>query len=170
MTRHTCLRPHYFSSHLLSSLLISSTPLSLLSFLVFSCLYMSSLVLFCLVFILLLFFSLLFSSHLISFLHFSPLFSSLLFFSLHSSSLLHHPLESGDGNFHVLLMLRADVPEDVEEAHRLAGDIATAAISMGGTCTGEHGEPCLHIGWSEALHRRTPNISFLYLPLSPNLS
>lgn len=147
MTRHTCLRPHYFSSHLLSSLLISSTPLSLLSFLVFSCLYMSSLVLFCLVFILLLFFSLLFSSHLISCLHFSsPLFSSLLFFSLHSSSLLHHPLESGDGNFHVLLMLRADLPEDVKEAHRLAGDIATAAISMGGTCTGEHGESCLHIG------------------------
>ena len=47
---------------------------------------------------------------------------------------------TGDGNFHVLLMVRADVLEDVHEAHRLAGDIATAAISMGGTCTGEHGE------------------------------
>jgi D-lactate dehydrogenase (cytochrome) len=47
---------------------------------------------------------------------------------------------TGDGNFHVLLMVRADVLEDVHEAHRLAGDIATAAIEMGGTCTGEHGK------------------------------
>ena len=49
-------------------------------------------------------------------------------------------LASGDGNFHVLLMLRPGVPEDIAEAHRLAGDIALLAIEMGGTCTGEHGE------------------------------
>ena len=50
------------------------------------------------------------------------------------------PFCPGDGNFHALIMLRPDVAEDVKEAHRLAGDIAVAAISMGGTCTGEHGE------------------------------
>ena len=63
----------------------------------------------------------------------SPLLSSPLLSS-------HSPYTQGDGNFHVLLLLRPDVPGDVREAHRLAGDIATAAISMGGTCTGEHGE------------------------------
>jgi hypothetical protein len=57
--------------------------------------------------------------------------------------LTHHPLPSppllGDGNFHVLLMLRPGDKGDVDEAHRLAGDIALRAIEMGGTCTGEHG-------------------------------
>ena len=125
---------------------LSATPLLLFTSLIFSCLH---------------FFCLVLSCHVLS---------CLVFFSLHYSSLLHHLPESGDGNFHVLLMLRADVPEDVKEAHRLAGDIATAAISMGGTCTGEHGESCSQIGRCEALHRRTPNISFLYLPLSSNLS
>ena len=42
---------------------------------------------------------------------------------------------TGDGNFHVLLMVRADVLEDVHEAHRLAGDIATAAISTASDLT-----------------------------------
>ena len=37
-------------------------------------------------------------------------------------------------------MLRPGDPEDVKEAHRLAGDIALLAIKMGGTCTGEHGK------------------------------
>ena len=57
-----------------------------------------------------------------------------------SSGLSPFRLVPGDGNFHALIMLRPDVAEDVKEAHRLAGDIAVAAISMGGTCTGEHGE------------------------------
>jgi FAD/FMN-containing dehydrogenase len=68
----------------------------------------------------------------------TPLLTSPLLTSPHLSS--HCPDTPGDGNFHVLLMLRPDVSGDVREAHRLAGDIATAAISMGGTCTGEHGE------------------------------
>jgi D-lactate dehydrogenase (cytochrome) len=46
---------------------------------------------------------------------------------------------AGDGNFHVCIMLRPDVKEDVAEAHALAAAIATKAISLGGTCTGEHG-------------------------------
>jgi D-lactate dehydrogenase (cytochrome) len=36
-------------------------------------------------------------------------------------------------------MLNPDDPADVAEAHRLADNMALAAIEMGGTCTGEHG-------------------------------
>ena len=46
---------------------------------------------------------------------------------------------SGDGNFHVLIMLRPDSSDDRREAHRLATYMAERAISLGGTCTGEHG-------------------------------
>lgn len=46
---------------------------------------------------------------------------------------------AGDGNFHVLLMLKTGDERDKVEAHRLAGEIALSAIEMGGTCTGEHG-------------------------------
>ena len=45
----------------------------------------------------------------------------------------------GDGNFHAVLLLRPDHPEDLEEAHRIAGRIAERAIRLGGTITGEHG-------------------------------
>ena len=45
----------------------------------------------------------------------------------------------GDGNFHVLIMMRPDEPEDLREAHRLAHYMAEQAIALGGTCTGEHG-------------------------------
>ena len=46
---------------------------------------------------------------------------------------------AGDGNFHVFIMFRADVQEEVLEARRLAEDMARRAIRRGGTCTGEHG-------------------------------
>ena len=46
---------------------------------------------------------------------------------------------AGDGNFHVLIMFHPDDPKDVAEAKRLADDMATQAIALGGTCTGEHG-------------------------------
>ena len=46
---------------------------------------------------------------------------------------------AGDGNFHVFIMFRADVEEEVLEAKRLAEDMARRAIRRGGTCTGEHG-------------------------------
>ena len=94
-------------------------------------------------------------------------FTSLLLSSPLFSSQLHHLPGSGDGNFHVLLMLRADVPEDVKEAHRLAGDIATTAISMGGTCTGEHGESCLQIGWCDVKYYIDERLNF---PFSISLS
>jgi D-lactate dehydrogenase (cytochrome) len=46
---------------------------------------------------------------------------------------------AGDGNFHVVIMLRPDVKEDIAEAQELAAGIAMKAIALGGTCTGEHG-------------------------------
>ncbi|MDX2373247.1 FAD-binding protein [Psychrobacter sp. PP-21] len=45
----------------------------------------------------------------------------------------------GDGNFHVLLLVDADNPEEVATAEGIIGRLATRAIEMDGTCTGEHG-------------------------------
>lgn len=45
----------------------------------------------------------------------------------------------GDGNFHVIVVIS---PEDAEEMHRVESfndRLITRALSMGGTCTGEHG-------------------------------
>ena len=45
----------------------------------------------------------------------------------------------GDGNFHVLLLVDTDNPEEVKTAEELVGRLAKRAIDMEGTCTGEHG-------------------------------
>ncbi len=45
----------------------------------------------------------------------------------------------GDGNFHAILLLDPDKPEDLVEAKRLSHRMAERALRMGGTCTGEHG-------------------------------
>ncbi|WP_226622505.1 FAD-binding oxidoreductase [Alloyangia pacifica] len=45
----------------------------------------------------------------------------------------------GDGNFHAILLLDPDKPEDLAEAKRLSHRMAERALRMGGTCTGEHG-------------------------------
>ncbi len=45
----------------------------------------------------------------------------------------------GDGNFHVLLLLDPDSAEEQAKAETFLGRLAHRAISMGGTCTGEHG-------------------------------
>jgi D-lactate dehydrogenase (cytochrome) len=57
------------------------------------------------------------------------------------ASPLHCPIiaHAGDGNFHVLIMFDPKIPEERLEAQRLADLMARRAISMGGTCTGEHG-------------------------------
>ena len=57
------------------------------------------------------------------------------------ASPLHCPIiaHAGDGNFHVLIMFDPKLPEERVEAQRLADLMARRAISMGGTCTGEHG-------------------------------
>jgi D-lactate dehydrogenase (cytochrome) len=45
----------------------------------------------------------------------------------------------GDGNFHALLLIDMDTPEEVARADAFVGWLNDLAISMGGTCTGEHG-------------------------------
>ncbi|MGB0498517.1 MAG: FAD-binding oxidoreductase [Rubricella sp.] len=45
----------------------------------------------------------------------------------------------GDGNFHTLLLIDMDNPEEVAGAEGFVGWLNDLAISMEGTCTGEHG-------------------------------
>ncbi len=45
----------------------------------------------------------------------------------------------GDGNFHVLLLIDETDTEEVTRAERFVGWLNDLAISMDGTCTGEHG-------------------------------
>jgi len=45
----------------------------------------------------------------------------------------------GDGNFHLIFLIDRDRPEEIAEAERLNDRLVNRAITMGGTCTGEHG-------------------------------
>jgi D-lactate dehydrogenase (cytochrome) len=45
----------------------------------------------------------------------------------------------GDGNFHVLILIDPQRPEELAEAERLNRRIVQRALRMNGTCTGEHG-------------------------------
>ncbi len=45
----------------------------------------------------------------------------------------------GDGNFHVMLLVDPDRPEEIAEAETLNRRIVRRALAMDGTCTGEHG-------------------------------
>ena len=45
----------------------------------------------------------------------------------------------GDGNFHMLMLMDPANPTDLAEATRLHDLMVARALSLGGTCTGEHG-------------------------------
>jgi D-lactate dehydrogenase (cytochrome) len=45
----------------------------------------------------------------------------------------------GDGNFHVLILIDMEKPDEVERAEAFTGRLNRRAIEMEGTCTGEHG-------------------------------
>lgn len=45
----------------------------------------------------------------------------------------------GDGNFHAILLVRPDNPQEMAIAKQLAGRMAERALRLGGTITGEHG-------------------------------
>ena len=45
----------------------------------------------------------------------------------------------GDGNFHSVVLVDMDSPEEIEKANVFVGWLNELAISMDGTCTGEHG-------------------------------
>ena len=46
---------------------------------------------------------------------------------------------TGDGNIHAVIMIRSNDIEEVQKARNLSSKMALLAISLGGTCTGEHG-------------------------------
>ena len=45
----------------------------------------------------------------------------------------------GDGNFHLVLLVKRDDPAEVRQADQLNERLVRRALAMGGTCTGEHG-------------------------------
>lgn len=60
----------------------------------------------------------------------------------------------GDGNFHVLFVFDPDNPAEVAEAKRLNARVVDRALSMDGTCTGEHGVGLGKMQYLEAEHGR----------------
>lgn len=58
----------------------------------------------------------------------------------------------GDGNFHVLMLLDPDSPEEWEESQQLNRRLVHRAIEMDGTCTGEHGVGLHKMEFMQAEH------------------
>jgi len=58
----------------------------------------------------------------------------------------------GDGNFHAILLLERDNPDELARAKRVAGRMAERALAMGGTVTGEHGVGIGKRGYMQAEH------------------
>jgi len=59
---------------------------------------------------------------------------------------------AGDGNFHVGFMLNPNEPKEIVEAERLNQRLVHRALSLDGTCTGEHGVGCGKIDFLIAEH------------------
>jgi D-lactate dehydrogenase (cytochrome) len=59
---------------------------------------------------------------------------------------------AGDGNFHVVLPIDPEIPEDAERVDALNEAIVADALARGGTCTGEHGIGIGKIRHLEAEH------------------
>ncbi len=60
----------------------------------------------------------------------------------------------GDGNFHVLMLLDAENPQEWEESEHLNHRLVQRAIDMDGTCTGEHGVGLHKMEFMAAEHGR----------------
>lgn len=58
----------------------------------------------------------------------------------------------GDGNFHAILLIDPDRPEDWQRAKRIADTMAERALAFGGTVTGEHGVGMGKLHMMEAEH------------------
>jgi D-lactate dehydrogenase (cytochrome) len=59
---------------------------------------------------------------------------------------------AGDGNFHVGFVLNPNDPKEMAEAERLNQRLVHRALSLDGTCTGEHGIGCGKIDFLLAEH------------------
>ncbi|MFZ7089534.1 FAD-binding oxidoreductase [Primorskyibacter sp. 2E233] len=58
----------------------------------------------------------------------------------------------GDGNFHAILLIDPDRPDQLEAAKALSHRMGQRALQLGGTCTGEHGIGMGKTGLMEAEH------------------
>jgi len=58
----------------------------------------------------------------------------------------------GDGNFHLMILVRPDHEEDLIEAKALNEKLVKRALAMEGTCTGEHGIGYGKMGWLREEH------------------
>jgi len=71
-----------------------------------------------------------------------------------AASFLPAPIvgHAGDGNFHVCFVLNPSDPKEMAEAERLNERVVHRALSLDGTCTGEHGIGCGKIDFLIAEH------------------
>jgi D-lactate dehydrogenase (cytochrome) len=71
-----------------------------------------------------------------------------------AASFLPAPIvgHAGDGNFHVSFVLNPNDPTEMKEAGRLNERVVHRALSLDGTCTGEHGIGCGKIDFLIAEH------------------
>jgi D-lactate dehydrogenase (cytochrome) len=71
-----------------------------------------------------------------------------------AASFLPAPIvgHAGDGNFHVSFVLNPNDPREMKEAERLNERVVHRALSLDGTCTGEHGIGCGKIDFLIAEH------------------
>jgi len=71
-----------------------------------------------------------------------------------ATSFLPAPIvgHAGDGNFHVCFVLNPSDPKEMAEAERLNERVVHRALSLDGTCTGEHGIGCGKIDFLIAEH------------------
>jgi D-lactate dehydrogenase (cytochrome) len=58
----------------------------------------------------------------------------------------------GDGNFHAILLLDPENPDDLAEAKRLSHRMVERALDLGGTATGEHGVGMGKLDYMEREH------------------
>ena len=58
----------------------------------------------------------------------------------------------GDGNFHAILLMDTENPQEVEAAEALSARMSERALRLGGTVTGEHGVGMGKLGYMEAEH------------------
>ena len=65
---------------------------------------------------------------------------------------------AGDGNFHIGFVLNPNDPKEMAEAERLSQRLVHRALSLDGTCTGEHGVGCGKIDFLLAEHGEGVNV------------
>jgi D-lactate dehydrogenase (cytochrome) len=77
-----------------------------------------------------------------------------------AASFLPAPIvgHAGDGNFHVCFVLNPSDPREMAEAERLNERVVHRALSLEGTCTGEHGIGCGKIDFLIAEHGDAINV------------